>query len=140
MFGIGTSYLCYQYVSISIKQRKADGSMQRGSLRNRGVQKVIANCVGPEVVTAVVRWISVFWSMKPCRRLKVDRRFSKHVASIFMVGVQAQQERLLYSLVLKLEATGSSETSVDIQHITRRYPRRHNSSYLLTTTIVRNLS
>lgn len=86
MFGLGTSYLCYQYISISIKQRKADGSVRRGSLRNRGVQKVIANCAGPGVVTAVFRRISVFWNMKLCRRLKVDRRFGKHVASVFMVG------------------------------------------------------
>jgi hypothetical protein len=57
MFRLETSYLfdvCYQYVSISIKERKTDGSMRRGSLRNRGVQKVITNCAGPEVLTAVV--------------------------------------------------------------------------------------
>jgi hypothetical protein len=82
--------------------------------------------VGLDVLTAVVLKSTIFWDITPCSPLKVNRRFggiyclNLHrrialLASCFLVSC------LAYSSTLEMEASCSSEMSVDFQRSTRRY-------------------
>jgi hypothetical protein len=62
-----------------------------------------------EVLTAVVMKSSVFWDVTPCSPFIVIRRFRE---TVFL---------LAYSSSLKMEATCSSETSVDYQRTIQSY-------------------
>jgi hypothetical protein len=44
-------------------------------LRGRGVPTYLSDCIGFEVLTAVVMKSSVFWDITPCSSLKVNRCF-----------------------------------------------------------------
>jgi hypothetical protein len=62
---------------------------------------------------------SIFWDIMPCSPLKVNRRFGG------ICGLRRQCYSS-YSSTLKMEATFSSETSVDFQLTTQRYRTLHN--------------
>jgi hypothetical protein len=67
---------------------------------------------GSEVLTASVMKSFILWDITPCNSLKVNRRLPS--ASYWA-----------YSSGLKMEATYSSETSVDFQRTMRRYIPEH---------------
>jgi hypothetical protein len=69
--------------------------------------------VGCEVLTAVVMKSPLFWDITPCSPLKVNRRFGEACRSVCYL--------LHAGFLVKVEATCSSETSVDIQRTIRRY-------------------
>jgi hypothetical protein len=95
------------------------------------------HCVGFEVLTAVVKNSSTFLEITSCNPLKVNRRFGRtcrlHLQGRRISRARKQRERLClppaftlvpfsaYSPTLKMEATCSSETSVDFQRTTRSY-------------------
>jgi hypothetical protein len=79
----------------------------------------------------------IFWNIMPCSPLKVNRRFGGP-CSVHLQGRRISQGRnqheagskqsvpeevsfKAYSLILMMEVTCSSETSVDFQLTTRRY-------------------
>jgi hypothetical protein len=62
-----------------------------------------------EFFTAVVMKSSIFWDIKPCRTLKVNRCFGGSCRT------------MAYSSTTKMEAISSPETSVHFQWTTRRY-------------------
>jgi hypothetical protein len=68
--------------------------------------------VGFEVFMAVVMKSSIFWHIMPCGPLKFNRRF-EGTCHLHLQGA--------YSSTLKMEATCSSEKSVDFQQTTQRY-------------------
>jgi hypothetical protein len=75
---------------------------------------------------------SIFWDIKLCSPLKVNRRFGGQ-CSLYLQGRRISQGRnqsesrcdscflLGFSSTLKMEAICSSETSVEFQQTTRRY-------------------
>jgi hypothetical protein len=67
--------------------------------------------VGFEVLTVVVMKSTVFWDIKPCSPLKVNRLSP----AVMLVSCSA------YSSTLKMEMICSSETLVDLQWTTRGY-------------------
>jgi hypothetical protein len=80
--------------------------------------------VGFEVLTEVVMTCSISWDITPCSPLKVNRRFG----GTYLLHLQSFDCCLLhagfclaYSSTLKMEATCSSEKSVDFQRATRCY-------------------
>jgi hypothetical protein len=96
------------------------------------------NFVEFEVLTAVVMKSTNFWDITPCSLLSVKWRFGgiyrlhlqgrKHINSAKNQGesrclppVFTLVSCLTYFSTLKMEATCSSETSVDTQQTTRRY-------------------
>jgi hypothetical protein len=116
---------------------RADHSQSLYRLRYPGFRKMLLSSiiifacwatisfVGSEVFTETVIENSVFCDITPCSLLKVNRRFggtcrlyllqSYRLAACFMlVSCSA------YSSTLKMEATCSSETSVDFRRTTRR--------------------
>jgi hypothetical protein len=83
------------------------------------IRKQDTDCVGFEVLTAVVMKNPIFWNVTPCSPLKAIRRFGgicSSIATCFMLV-----SGLPYSSTLKMEATYSSETTVDFEQTTRRY-------------------
>jgi hypothetical protein len=87
--------------------------------------------VGFEVLTAVVMKSTIFWDIKPCSPLKVNRRFWRTYRLHFQgqrIGLARNQLYFppdftlvscsAYSSTLKMEAICSSEATVDFQ---RRY-------------------
>jgi hypothetical protein len=96
---------------------------------------------------AVVMKSSVLWDIRPCSPLKVNRYFGG-TCRFHLQSRRISQERngreagskqryftllscLTYSSILKMKATCSSETSVDIQRTTRRYiPEDRTLHYL----------
>jgi hypothetical protein len=78
----------------------------------------------------------IFWDITSCSPLKVNRRFGGIYRLHLQVGEEAEHEISMkaggkqnsvyhscsaYSPTLKIEAIGSSETSVDFQRTTRLY-------------------
>jgi hypothetical protein len=74
--------------------------------------------LGVEVFRAVAMKNSVFWDITPCSPLNIYRRFegSELFVTYFMLFPS-----LVHSSTLKMEATCSSEISVDFQPSKRRY-------------------
>jgi hypothetical protein len=75
------------------------------------------------ILTAVVKKSSVFVDITPCSQLKVSLRFGRkfHLHfQHFLPHAFTLVPCLAYSLNLKMEATCSSETSIDFQRTTRR--------------------
>jgi hypothetical protein len=64
-----------------------------------------------EVLTAMVMMSSVFWDITPCSPLEINRRFGGTFRLLLLPP---------YSSTVKVEASCSSETSVDFQLTTRR--------------------
>jgi hypothetical protein len=69
---------------------------------------------------------SIFWDIRPYGLLKVTDVSKEHVASIFRVETNIVSffkldSRMEYSSSLKIEATCTSETAVDLQRIAWRY-------------------
>jgi hypothetical protein len=88
---------------------------------------------GLGVLTAVVMKNYGFWDITPCKQLNVNKNFegicrlhlqgrrkAKQETSM-TAGVSNLDSYLAYSSTVKMEATCSSETSVDFQRTTRRY-------------------
>jgi hypothetical protein len=84
---------------------------------------------------------TVIWGITPCNPVKVSRRFGGACRLRFQDRSikQARNQRgrrwqaepcLAYSLTLKMEATWSSETSVDFQRAARRYVREDGRTSL----------
>jgi hypothetical protein len=75
------------------------------------------NYVGFEVFTAVVMKSIIFWDMTPCS-LSFNRRFG----GTYRLHLQGQRYRFSKpaSMQVKMEATCSSETSVESQRTTWR--------------------
>jgi hypothetical protein len=76
------------------------------------------------VLTAVVIKISIFWGITPYSPLKIDRRFGQ-TRLLHLQGLLATSFHVgfLFGLFFdpEIEATCSSEKSVDSQRTTRRY-------------------
>jgi hypothetical protein len=102
-------------------------SVDRGQYRIR--RHIFA---GFEVLKAVVTKIYIFWDIRPCSLVKINRRFGG------IRGLHLQFRRIsqgrnqlatrftlvsssAYFSTLKMEETCSSETSVDFQRAARRY-------------------
>jgi hypothetical protein len=97
----------------------------------------ISDPVGFQVLAAVVTKGSRFWDIAPCSPLKVNWRFGGPYRLNYQVWEISQKNHcevrsklaacfmfvcyLAYSSALKMEATCSSEMSVDFQRATRRY-------------------
>jgi hypothetical protein len=84
---------------------------------------VYKSYIGFEVLIAGIMKSSVFWDITSCSLLEVNqhlgrpcRQKSRALATCFMVVTF-----LTYSSILKMEATCSSEKSVDFHWTTRRY-------------------
>jgi hypothetical protein len=71
-----------------------------------------------EVLTAVVTMSSVFWDITPCSTLKVNRYLE---GTCRLPPAFTLISCLDFSLILKMEATCSSETSADFQRTTQIY-------------------
>jgi hypothetical protein len=80
--------------------------------------KMSSFSVGCKILTAVVMKSSIFWGITDV--------FEEHVASIFKIEEQANQEEL------KMEPTYSSETSDGFQRTTRRYIPQDRTLLLLS--------
>jgi hypothetical protein len=106
--------------------QERNSCMYRESTLNRFVND---NSVGSEVVTALVMKSSVFFAITACSMLKVSRRFGG-TCPVGLQGQRINQARkkrkamvycLVYSSALNMEATCSSEMSVDFQRTTLLY-------------------
>jgi hypothetical protein len=84
----------------------------------------------PRMSNLMILEAKVFWKRRVLPSGKWTDVSEKHVSSIFKVEEQAKQEisrRVLVGFLLglffdpKMEATSSSEMSVEFQHTTRRY-------------------
>jgi hypothetical protein len=70
---------------------------------------------------------SIFWDRTPCSPLKVNRRFvgtychHNHGLKVSYVRTLLVPKCWFLALILKMEATCSSETSADFQRATRHY-------------------
>jgi hypothetical protein len=84
--------------------------------RKQILHQVNSCAVGFEVLTPVVMKSSIFWDITLRSAVKVGWRFGGKCGLLFFTLVY-----LAYSPTLKMEATCSSETSVDFQRTTRRY-------------------
>jgi hypothetical protein len=87
---------------------------------------VVKIYVGFEVITAVIMKTYFFWSITPRSPLKVNRRFRGTCRLHLRVRRISQEKTNVKQLssrasTLKMEATCSSKTSIDIQRTTRRY-------------------
>jgi hypothetical protein len=84
--------------------------------------KIRDKYIGIEVLTAVVMKSSIFWDITPCSTSKAGRRFGgiclHHQG---LLPTSSLVSCLAYYLTLKMEATCSSETSVDFQRTTLHY-------------------
>jgi hypothetical protein len=80
---------------------------------------------GFEDLTALVMNSSIFWDITPCSPLKVNRLFGGiyhlNLQSRRMNQVRNERESRWQYAILKMEATNSSETSVDFQRTTWLY-------------------
>jgi hypothetical protein len=89
----------------------------------------VQSFVGFEVLRAVIMKNPIFWCITPCRPVKVNRSFGLSarapLATCFMLG-----SSLAYSSTLTMEATYSSETSVDFERITRRYISKERTVHM----------
>jgi hypothetical protein len=83
--------------------------------------------LGYEVLTALVMKSTIFWDTTSCSPLKVKKVYLPPASTLVFCSA--------YSLILKMEAICSSETSIDYQRTTRRcIPEDvalHHSSHLL---------
>jgi hypothetical protein len=115
--------------------------------RPGGSQRLIASAMarpcfqlhtGFEIHTAVAMNSLIFWDIKSCSPFNVNWRFGE-TYRLYFQGRKISQARnifncftldssLAYSSDLKMEATCSSETSVDFQRTTRRYIPEDNFS------------
>jgi hypothetical protein len=77
-----------------------------------------ANCMRHRPTPRTESKSIIFWDITPCSQLKVNRRFggTSELAACFHAGFL-----IGLLLTLKMEATCSSETSVDFQRTIRRY-------------------
>jgi hypothetical protein len=66
---------------------------------------------------------SIFWDVKPCNPLKVNRRFGGNMACPSSRSKNKRNKKPVWKQVatLKVETACSSETSVDFQRTTWRY-------------------
>jgi hypothetical protein len=101
---------------------------------------IIKNYVGYEVLRAVGMKCSIFWDITPCSPSKVNDVWEEYVASACHVS---HWLLALFFQTLKMEATYSSETSVDFQWTTQHYIPKdrvlHNKE-LLAKTMFFNMS
>jgi hypothetical protein len=105
---------------------------------------VIKHLVKVKVLTAVVTKSSVFGDITLCSPLKVSRHFGG-TCRLRLQGRRISQERnqreagskqnRAYFLILNMEATCSSETSVDFQRTTRRYISEDKNSSLIKSLV-----
>jgi hypothetical protein len=87
-----------------------DKSQSLGPISSQ-IHPNIGTYVGVVVITTVVLKSSVFWDITPCSPLKVNRCFGGACRWFFA---------WLILSTLKMEATCSSETSVELQRTIRR--------------------
>jgi hypothetical protein len=78
-------------------------------------------CEGFDVFTAVVLKSIIFWDMTPCSPLWFNRRFGGTSREQAACHLLARWFAEPISSTLKMEAIGSSETSIETQRTTRRY-------------------
>jgi hypothetical protein len=98
--------------------------------------------VGFEVLTAVAMKTVIFWNITECSPLKVNRRFGGTYCLLLQgrrisrarnkPESRCQAELCCCFSILKMEATCSSETSVDFQQTTRRYIPEDTTSRLMS--------
>jgi hypothetical protein len=85
---------------------------------------------GFEVLTAVVIKSSIFWDITQCSQLIVNRRFR----GTFRLHLPSRKQKT--SSALKMEATCSSETSVDFQRTARRYIPEDRILHVILTHLI----
>jgi hypothetical protein len=72
---------------------------------------------------------SVFWDITPCSPFKVNRRFGGTAEQADLPPAFPLVSCLAYYSTLKMEATCSPETSVDLQRTTRHYISQDETPY-----------
>jgi hypothetical protein len=131
--------LCLQWMNIE--------ASELGKIEQNAFEKYV-NYVRFEVLTTMIKMNYTFWNITPCSPLRVNWCF-RGVCSLHPHGrriskARNQREskqlslspaftvvsRLAYSLTLKMDATCSSETSVDFQRTTRRYIPKHRTLHV----------